>query len=114
MCGLFCKTVGSEPVVAYLSLPLTKLASSSNLQVDPLDDIDVINLELALADLAQIEKRMDRLKKGEQKTQDSANCLQPQAGSPCWCAGSEQALSAHGLLKQRYEQHPIKAAQLMG
>lgn len=36
-------------------------------QVDPLDDIDVINLELALADLAQIEKRMDRLKKGESR-----------------------------------------------
>lgn len=35
------------------------------LQVDPLDDIDVINLELALADLSQIEKRMERLKKGE-------------------------------------------------
>jgi obg-like ATPase 1 len=33
-------------------------------KVDPLDDIDVINLELALADIAQIEKRMERLKKG--------------------------------------------------
>lgn len=43
------------------------------MQVDPLDDIDVINLELALADLAQIEKRMDRLKKGEQAW-DSVNC----------------------------------------
>lgn len=34
------------------------------LQVDPLDDIDVISLELALCDLGQIEKRMERLKKG--------------------------------------------------
>jgi hypothetical protein len=34
-------------------------------KVDPLDDIDVINLELALADLGQIEKRLDRLRKGE-------------------------------------------------
>ncbi len=34
-------------------------------KVDPIDDIEVINLELALADLAQIEKRMERLKKGE-------------------------------------------------
>jgi ribosome-binding ATPase YchF (GTP1/OBG family) len=33
-------------------------------RVDPLDDIDVINLELALADLALIEKRLERLKKG--------------------------------------------------
>lgn len=34
-------------------------------KVDPLDDIDVINLELAFADLAVIEKRLERLKKGE-------------------------------------------------
>ncbi len=34
-------------------------------KVDPLDDIDVINLELALADLVVIEKRVERLKKGE-------------------------------------------------
>jgi GTP-binding protein YchF len=31
--------------------------------VDPLRDIDVINLELALADLAQLERRIDRVKK---------------------------------------------------
>lgn len=34
-------------------------------KVDPLDDVDTINLELALADLAQIEKRLERLRKGE-------------------------------------------------
>jgi hypothetical protein len=34
-------------------------------KVDPLDDIDVINLELALADIGQIEKRLERLRKGE-------------------------------------------------
>lgn len=32
-------------------------------KVDPVDDIDVINFELALADITQIEKRLDRLKK---------------------------------------------------
>jgi GTP-binding protein YchF len=31
--------------------------------VDPLRDIEVINLELALADLAQLERRIDRVKK---------------------------------------------------
>lgn len=36
-------------------------------QVDPLDDIDVINLELALADLEVISKRLERLKKGEEQ-----------------------------------------------
>lgn len=39
-------------------------------KVDPLDDIDVINLELALADLAQIEKRMERIKKGRAKAKE--------------------------------------------
>jgi obg-like ATPase 1 len=37
-------------------------------KVDPLDDTDVINFELALADISQIEKRMDRLKKGGKKS----------------------------------------------
>ena len=36
-------------------------------KVDPLDDIAVINLELALADLSQVEKRMDRLHKSRGK-----------------------------------------------
>ncbi|EFJ51583.1 hypothetical protein VOLCADRAFT_57264, partial [Volvox carteri f. nagariensis] len=40
-------------------------------KVDPLDDIDVINLELALADLGVIEKRVERLKKGK-KSGDQA------------------------------------------
>ena len=36
-------------------------------KVDPLDDIGVINLELALADLGQVEKRMARLHKSRGK-----------------------------------------------
>ena len=31
--------------------------------VDPLRDAELINLELALADLAQVEKRLERMKK---------------------------------------------------
>lgn len=38
-----------------------------NGKVDPLADIDIINLELALSDLGQIEKRVERLKKGKAK-----------------------------------------------
>jgi len=41
-------------------------------KIDPLDDIDVINLELALADIAQIEKRMERLKKGKKSKEEEA------------------------------------------
>jgi len=40
--------------------------------VDPVRDADLINLELALADLAQVEKRMMRVKK-ERKGRDQAS-----------------------------------------
>lgn len=40
-------------------------------QVNPLDDIDVINLELALSDISQIEKRLDRLKKGKKSAAEA-------------------------------------------
>lgn len=39
--------------------------------VDPLRDIEVINLELALADLAQIEKRMERTRKQARNNKDA-------------------------------------------
>ncbi|KAG0577979.1 hypothetical protein M758_5G189100 [Ceratodon purpureus] len=38
-----------------------------NGKVDPEVDIDIINLELAFADISQIEKRLERLKKGRAK-----------------------------------------------
>ncbi|KAK2080033.1 hypothetical protein QBZ16_002429 [Prototheca wickerhamii] len=37
-------------------------------RIDPVEDIDTINFELALADLSQVEKRLERLKKGKAKT----------------------------------------------
>ncbi|MEW5317805.1 MAG: hypothetical protein WDW38_009074 [Sanguina aurantia] len=40
-------------------------------KIDPLDDIDVINLELALADLTQIEKRLERLNKGKKSKEQA-------------------------------------------
>ncbi len=39
--------------------------------VDPVRDIEVINLELALADLAQIEKRINRTRKEAKKNKDA-------------------------------------------
>jgi ribosome-binding ATPase YchF (GTP1/OBG family) len=39
-------------------------------QVDPVEDTDVINFELALADISQIEKRQERLRKGRAKTKE--------------------------------------------
>jgi GTP-binding protein YchF len=40
--------------------------------VNPVDDMETINLELALADAAQIEKRLERLGKGRSKTKEVA------------------------------------------
>ncbi|RDX95155.1 ychF, partial [Mucuna pruriens] len=48
-----------------------------NGKVDPKSDIDVINLELVFSDLDQIDKRMDRLKKG--KAKDSQSKLKEEA-----------------------------------
>ncbi|XP_072987053.1 uncharacterized protein [Typha latifolia] len=42
-----------------------------NGKVDPKSDIDVINLELVFADLDQIEKRIEKLKKGKAKDSQS-------------------------------------------
>ena len=39
-------------------------------KVDPVADIDVINFELALADIAQLEKRQERLVKGRVKSRE--------------------------------------------
>lgn len=41
-------------------------------KVDPIDDTDVINFELALADISQIEKRLERLVKTKGKSGDEA------------------------------------------
>lgn len=49
-------------------------------KVDPIGDIQTINLELILADLESVEKRMDRVKKtlksGDKKTQQEYHLLQ--------------------------------------
>ena len=41
-----------------------------NGKVDPAEDAETINFELALADVGQIEKRLERLKKGRAKTKE--------------------------------------------
>lgn len=43
--------------------------------VDPLRDLDVINLELILADVAQIEKRLERLKKEKKVVPEEVSAL---------------------------------------
>ncbi|XP_077221398.1 GTP-binding protein-like protein [Tasmannia lanceolata] len=48
-----------------------------NGKIDPKSDIDIINLELVFSDLDQIEKRMEKLKKG--KAKDSHSKLKEEA-----------------------------------
>ena len=43
-----------------------------NGKIDSLSDIDTINFELALADIAQIEKRIERLTKSKVKSKEEA------------------------------------------
>lgn len=43
-----------------------------NNKVDPADDSEVINFELALADIAQIERRMERLTKRAKSKEEAA------------------------------------------
>ncbi|GAB4814047.1 hypothetical protein N2152v2_001093 [Parachlorella kessleri] len=50
-------------------------------KVDPVDDTDVINFELALADITQIERRLERLKKIKGKTTDEAKKNELEAGA---------------------------------
>jgi len=57
-------------------------------QVDPIEDIDVINFELALADITQIEKRMERLNKGRVKSKED------QALDAAERVGLEKAIAA--------------------
>lgn len=43
-----------------------------NNKVDPVNDTDVINFELALADIAQIERRLERLNKKAKSKEEAA------------------------------------------
>ena len=47
-----------------------------NGKVSPLDDIEIINIELALADLQALEKRLERLKKTAKSNKDDAELLE--------------------------------------
>lgn len=40
-------------------------------KVDPVEDAEVINFELALADVSQIEKRLDKIKKGKKSKEEA-------------------------------------------
>ena len=55
-------------------------------KVDPLDDVDVINLELALADLGTIEKRLERMRKGK-KSKEEADKARAAPGPFCLFSG---------------------------
>jgi GTP-binding protein YchF len=44
--------------------------------VDPLRDVEVISLELVLADIAQIEKRLEKVKKDKKVTEDEVAALE--------------------------------------
>ena len=53
--------------------------------IDPLRDVDVIELELALSDLAQVEKRRERAGK-DAKTGKAPPCVQIKSSTRLQCA----------------------------
>ena len=55
-------------------------------KVDPVEDTDVINFELALADITQIEKRLERIAKGRAKTKEetASNEVPTIPWTNCW------------------------------
>lgn len=55
-------------------------------KVDPVEDTDVINFELALADITQIEKRLERIAKGRAKTKEetASNEVLSIQSTKCW------------------------------
>ncbi len=54
-------------------------------KVDPVEDIDVINFELALADITQIEKRLERIAKGRAKTKEEIASNEVLLSFACCC-----------------------------
>lgn len=54
-------------------------------KIDPVEDIDVINFELALADITQIEKRLERIAKGRAKTKEEIASNEVQLSLPRCC-----------------------------
>lgn len=44
--------------------------------IDPVRDVELINLELALADLSQVEKRLDRVRKDRKATPEEKSALE--------------------------------------
>ena len=89
----------------------TSLMGSFDVQVDgsvdPVRDAELINLELAFADLAQVEKRLERLKKDRKADPDEKSALEKAqavllqdkpARSAEFSEEEEQAIKSFGLL----------------
>ena len=70
-------------------------------KVDPVEDIDVINFELALADITQIEKRLERIAKGRAKTKEEIASNEVQLFLPycCnWQQPSVEKVKGHNMI----------------
>ena len=75
-------------------------------KVDPVEDIDVINFELALADITQIEKRMQRISKGRAKTKEEVTSNEVPLRLPVSshaCLTEPRIVPADSLLRVSYQ-----------
>lgn len=83
-------------------------------KVDPTDDTDVINFELALADVAQIEKRLERLKKGRAKTADEKARNEVEQGAlAVIMEGLESGIAARAAALTDEQREVVQQLQLL-
>ncbi|MEQ8755759.1 MAG: redox-regulated ATPase YchF [Coleofasciculus sp. G1-WW12-02] len=78
--------------------------------VDPVRDIDVINLELALADLAQVERRMERTRKQARTSKEAQ--LELEALEKL-SAGLNEGKSARNISLTEDEAEAVKPLELL-
>ncbi|CAK0772762.1 hypothetical protein CVIRNUC_003997 [Coccomyxa viridis] len=83
-------------------------------KVDPVEDTDVINFELALADITQIEKRLERIAKGRAKTkEETASNEVEKVALERIVASLDQNLPARAVPLNEEEHALVKGLQLL-
>lgn len=83
-------------------------------KVDPLDDTDTINFELVLADVGQVEKRLERLKKGRAKSpEEKAKEASEKAALEAIAAALEDGKPARSADLTEDEAESVKHLQLL-
>ncbi|KAL6751028.1 P-loop containing nucleoside triphosphate hydrolase protein [Haematococcus lacustris] len=82
-------------------------------KINPLDDIDVINLELALADLGVIEKRLERMRKGKKSKEEQEKMEVEEGALTKMTVALEAGQAARNVKLSKDEQLAVKGLGLI-